>query len=150
MSRKLTRKQHAFVLEYLKDRNATQACIRAGYSAKTAKVIGSENLTKPDIAAAIAEYDLQLAEEAGVTVQYVLDGLKEIAEKASGRQPILKTFRGEDGPVHDEVHVFAPSAANSALELLGKRLRMWGDEDKGKGGAATVNVQIANLLGDAR
>ena len=32
--KKLTAKQQAFVDEYLKDLNATQACIRAGYSAK--------------------------------------------------------------------------------------------------------------------
>jgi phage terminase small subunit len=51
---KLTRKQARFVEEYLADLNAAQAAIRAGYSAKTARVIGHENLTKPDIAAAIA------------------------------------------------------------------------------------------------
>lgn len=39
--------------EYLIDLNATQAAIRAGYSADTAKSIGQENLTKPDIKAAI-------------------------------------------------------------------------------------------------
>jgi phage terminase small subunit len=50
----LTPKQHRFVAEYLKDLNATQAAIRAGYSPKTARAVGSENLTKPDIASAIA------------------------------------------------------------------------------------------------
>lgn len=42
-----------FVLEYLKDQNATQAAIRAGYSEKTAHAIGLENLEKPLIDAAI-------------------------------------------------------------------------------------------------
>ena len=51
----LTPKQEAFVREYLLDLNATQAAIRAGYSAKTAENIGSGNLRKPQIAAAIAE-----------------------------------------------------------------------------------------------
>nr|RDS95582.1 terminase small subunit [Cereibacter sphaeroides f. sp. denitrificans] len=51
----LTARQEAFVREYLIDLNATQAAIRAGYSAKTAEAIGSENLRKPLIAAAIAE-----------------------------------------------------------------------------------------------
>lgn len=46
----LTDKQQRFVDEYLIDLNATQAAIRAGYSEKTAKEIGSENLTKPNIA----------------------------------------------------------------------------------------------------
>jgi len=49
----LTAKQRAFVLEYARDFNATQAAIRAGYSKKTAYSIGNENLTKPVIKAAI-------------------------------------------------------------------------------------------------
>ena len=40
----LTNKQIAFINEYLKDFNATQAAIRAGYSAKTAYSIGPEKL----------------------------------------------------------------------------------------------------------
>lgn len=51
---KLTAKQDAFVKAYLLNGgNATQAAIDAGYSKNTAKAIGSENLTKPDIKAAI-------------------------------------------------------------------------------------------------
>lgn len=49
----LSHKQQAFVREYLKDYNATQAAIRAGYSARTAGSIGSENLEKPEILEAI-------------------------------------------------------------------------------------------------
>ena len=52
---KLTSKQEKFCNEYLIDLNATQAAIRAGYSVKTAKQIGTENLSKPIIAAKIAE-----------------------------------------------------------------------------------------------
>lgn len=46
-TQKLTEKQKMFCLEYLKDLNGTQAAIRAGYSAKTANRIASENLSKP-------------------------------------------------------------------------------------------------------
>ena len=46
----MTPKQKLFAQEYLVDLNATQAAIRAGYSKKTARKIGQENLTKPDIA----------------------------------------------------------------------------------------------------
>ena len=52
---KLTAKQQRFCDEYLIDLNATQAAIRAGYSKKTAKVIGAENLTKPDLKAYIQQ-----------------------------------------------------------------------------------------------
>lgn len=44
---KLTAKQQRFCDEYLIDLNAKQAAIRAGYSERTAKQIGRENLTKP-------------------------------------------------------------------------------------------------------
>ena len=54
---KLTPKQDAFVKAYLLNGgNATQAAIKAGYSEKTAKSIGQENLTKPDVQKAIAEH----------------------------------------------------------------------------------------------
>ena len=60
MAAKMTAKQMRFCDEYLIDLNATQAAIRAGYSEKTATVIGSENLTKPYI----REYiDKRLAEK---------------------------------------------------------------------------------------
>jgi phage terminase small subunit len=51
----LTLKQQRFVDEYMVDLNATQAAIRAGYSADTAGAIGHENLKKPEIQLAIAE-----------------------------------------------------------------------------------------------
>jgi len=47
--RYMTPKQRAFIAEYIIDFNATQAAIRAGYSKKTANVIGPENLAKPCI-----------------------------------------------------------------------------------------------------
>ena len=53
-SRPLTVKQAKFVSEYLVDLNARQAAIRAGYSKRSAAVIGHENLNKPYIASAIA------------------------------------------------------------------------------------------------
>lgn len=49
----LTAQQRLFVAEYLKDRNATQAAIRAGYSTKTADQIGHQLLKKTSVAQAI-------------------------------------------------------------------------------------------------
>lgn len=51
----LSTKQIAFIDHYLTHWNATKAATDAGYSARSARSIGSENLTKPDIQAAIAE-----------------------------------------------------------------------------------------------
>jgi phage terminase small subunit len=49
MPKKLTTKQHAFVLEYLVDFNATEAALRAGYKGGRATLanIGTTNLAKP-------------------------------------------------------------------------------------------------------
>lgn len=79
----LTPKQQRFVEEYLIDLNATQAAIRAGYSEKTAKEIGSENLTKPNIAKAIAEAQEKLSNKAQVTVEIVVQGLLNEAKDLS-------------------------------------------------------------------
>lgn len=59
MERKLTTKQKIFCDEYIKSGNAKEAAIKAGYSPKTAKSIGQENLTKPDLKAYI---DAKMAE----------------------------------------------------------------------------------------
>ena len=55
MARELTAKQRRFIEEYVgpANFNATAAAKRAGYSEKTARQMGSENLAKPYIAAAI-------------------------------------------------------------------------------------------------
>lgn len=51
----LTPKQKAFADYYIETGNATEAARRAGYSQKTARQMGTENLSKPSISAYIAE-----------------------------------------------------------------------------------------------
>lgn len=75
---KLTDKQELFAREYLKDLNATQAAIRAGYSEDSAASQGCENLTKPNIAKRIAELKADRNEEVGIDAAYVLKRLVEI------------------------------------------------------------------------
>jgi len=75
----LTSKQQLFVDEYMKDRNATQAAIRAGYSAKTARQMGAENLSKPAIAAEIAKRTAEYTRAAGLEVVAILEEAKKIA-----------------------------------------------------------------------
>lgn len=74
----MTPKQEAFVREYLIDLNATQAAIRAGYSAKTAGQMGDENLKKPEIAAAIAAAMAERASRTEVTADRVVRELARI------------------------------------------------------------------------
>lgn len=55
MREKLTPKQKVFADYYIECGNATEAAKKAGYSEKTAHVIGTENLKKPNISEYIAE-----------------------------------------------------------------------------------------------
>ncbi|MEX5367413.1 terminase small subunit [Acinetobacter haemolyticus] len=71
-------KQQRFVDEYLVDRNATQAAIRAGYSAKTAYSIGEENLRKPEVKKAIEIGEAEIAERTKITQDMVMKELAKI------------------------------------------------------------------------
>lgn len=75
----LTERQAAFVREYLVDLNAAAAARRAGYSEKTARAIGAENLTKPDIVAALQEEMLKRSKRTEITADRVLAEYAKIA-----------------------------------------------------------------------
>jgi len=75
---KLTNKQEAFCQEYVKDYNAKQAAIRVGYSEKTAKEIGCENLTKPNVSARIDSLRADIYKRNKVTVDEIVNGLGEM------------------------------------------------------------------------
>ncbi|MEK5165995.1 terminase small subunit [Paenibacillus sp. FSL R5-0527] len=75
----LTPKQRIFVMEYLRDFNATRAAMAAGYSKKTAHTIGWENLRKPEIKAAIQRYNEAMMDEVGINAQRVLMEYMKIA-----------------------------------------------------------------------
>lgn len=79
-NKKLTAKQERFCYEYLANGfNATQAAIKAGYSERTAKSIGQENLTKPDIKSKIDEMKSNLAETAGISALMIAREHSKIA-----------------------------------------------------------------------
>lgn len=70
--RKLAPMQSVFVQEYLIDLNATQAAIRAGYSAKTAEQQGYQLLQKPSVQAAIAARQKEREQRTAVAADRVL------------------------------------------------------------------------------
>lgn len=72
-------RQQRFVQEYLVDLNATQAAIRAGYSEKSARQMGTENLSKPSIQAAISQAQKDRAERIGITADRALQEVWNIA-----------------------------------------------------------------------
>ncbi len=68
----LTPKQKAFADNYIKLGNATAAAKQAGYNPKSARQIGTENLSKPSISAYIAERQKQIDDERIADVSEVL------------------------------------------------------------------------------
>jgi phage terminase small subunit len=129
--KKLTPKQKLFVKEYIVDLHITNAAIRAGYSKKTAYSIGSENLRKPEIQAAIQEEFAKRAERIEVTQDYVLEGFIEVAERCLQRKPVMamnyKTREMEQ--VKDEkgegMWQFDSTGANKAFTKLGEHLGLF-------------------------
>ena len=130
MTRKLGAKQQAFCEEYLVDLNATQAAIRAGYSEKTAKEMGYENLTKPHIAELITNLKAKRSAKTELNAQWVLDRLKIVHDRCM-QEEAVETSEGLTGE-----YKFEHSGANRSLELIGKHLAMFTEKKElsGPGG----------------
>lgn len=115
---KLTRKQRKFAEEYLVDCNATQAAIRAGYSPKTAKSIGNENLTKPDLKAYIDEQLELLHSKRTADAQEVLEYLTSVMRGEHTEQTLQLV--GDGVQTITDIDVSAKERLKAA-ELIGKR-----------------------------
>lgn len=76
---KMTDKQKFFCREYLRDFNATQAAIRAGYSHKTARFIASELLTKPNIQEQIKKAADDINERTNNDIERIITELQIVA-----------------------------------------------------------------------
>ena len=85
-ARILSPKQEAFAREYAIDKNATQAAIRAGYSAATAKQQGARLLTNVDVRAHVERTLAASAERVELTVASVSAKLLALSDKAEGME----------------------------------------------------------------
>jgi len=94
----LTAKQQRFVAEYLKDLNATQAAIRAGYTIRTADVQGPRLLGNAGVAAAISEGKARQLEAADLSATRVLEEMRRVA--LSNVQDIFDE-KGNLKPIHE-------------------------------------------------
>jgi phage terminase small subunit len=127
----LTPKQQRFVEEYLLDLNATQAAIRAGYSAKTAGAVGHENLRKPEIADAIAGAQTERAARTRVDADWVLTRL---AMEAEADLADLYDENGHLRPVHDWPLIWRKGLV-AGIETLREKI---GEDEDGEPEFATV------------
>ena len=130
----LTEKQKKFCDEYLVDCDATQAAIRAGYSPKTAKQIGQENLTKPDLKSYIDEQLAILHSQKTADAQEVLEYLTAVMRGEHTEQTLRLTGDGVQSIT--DIDVSARERLKAA-ELIGKRYRMFKDN---------VNVDLEPIV----
>lgn len=120
----LTPKQSLFVQEYLLDLNATQAAIRAGYSARTAYSQGQRLLKVVEVQAEIAAAQEQRAEKTKITAEWVLQKAAQVFEEAHASNDRKNALR--------------------ALEMCGKHVDVAAFKDNP---AAAVNLNVSVGLG---
>ncbi|MCC0650917.1 terminase small subunit, partial [Clostridioides sp. ZZV15-6598] len=102
---------------YIKTGNATEAAIKAGYSEKTAKVIGAENLTKPYLKSYIDERIGQLESNRIADAKEVMEYLTKIVRNEAKEEVVVVSENGVER-VKKDVSI---KDRNKAAELLGKR-----------------------------
>lgn len=126
---KLTPKQKAFADEYLISGNITEAAKKAGYSEKTARVIGQENLQKPAVLSYIAERQKQIDDSRIADVKEVLEFYSSV-------------LRGE---IKDQ---FDMDAALSDRLAAGRELmKRYDKSDDGKKDALTKLDEVLKEIG---
>lgn len=134
---KLTLKQQKFADEYIISGNATEAAKKAGYAERSARSIGQENLTKPDIKSYIDERLKELEDKAIAKQDEVLKYLSSIMRGEQTEQ-ILRSS-GDFEQVIDDIEVSAKDRIKAA-ELLGKRYGIWTEKVDINGGLGVVIV----------
>ena len=119
----LTPKQTAFVNEYVVCRNGAEAARRAQYAVPSARQMASENLTKPDIQAAIKSKEEELAMKLDLDRDTVMGGVFSGITQARENNDAGNVIRGwlAVGKItgFDKPEAAAGlvlSASNSALE----------------------------------
>ncbi|MBP3279658.1 MAG: terminase small subunit [Butyrivibrio sp.] len=125
---KLTERQKAFCEYYIESLNATEAAIKAGYSKKTARAIGAENLTKPYIQEYIHEVVEKLRSGRIADADEVLSYLTQVMRGE------LKDQDNKAASLYDRTR---------AAELLGKRHRLFIDKQE-----VSASVDAVTIIND--
>lgn len=135
---KLTLKQQRFADEYIISGNATEAAIKAGYTEKSARSIGQENLTKPDIKKYIDERLSDLEKKKIATQDEVLQYLTSVMRGEQTEQ----TLRGM-GEGYQEITNIDVSAKDriKAADILNKVYQVASGKESSN---TTNNILIVN------
>jgi len=126
---KLTEKQKRFADYYIETGNITEAAVKAGYSKKTARVIGQENLLKPAIKGYIDEKLETMQDERTASAKEVLEFLTKSMRGEIKEEVVVVEGTG-DGTSEARMvkkQIGLRDRIKSA-ELLGKRYRLFTDK----------------------
>jgi phage terminase small subunit len=142
-----------FVPEYLVDGNGTQAAYRAGYTGTQQGVAtqASRLLRRPNVAHAIQVAEAERAEalvaerdaqspSSVVPQLWILDKLRENVERAMQVRPVLN----RDGE-HTGEYSYQGAVANKALELLGRAVRLFADDDGAQAHGPVLNIERVEI-----
>lgn len=164
MSKKLTTMRKLFVKEIIIDWNATKAAERAGFSKKTARSIGSELLTFPNIQEAIAKEIEKRSERTEITADMVLKqiarlgnyDIRKIYTDDGSLKPVQElddetaaAIQGIDFNKKDKTVKVKLSDKRAALELLGRHLGIFEKDNKQRGTVIIYNTQDVNIPDNA-
>lgn len=133
-------RQKRFCDEYLIDCNATQAAVRAGYSPKTARQIGEQNLSKLDIKKHIAERLAEMRSAKTADAQEVLEYLTSVM-RGEHTEQVLRLV----GDGVQEITNIAVSERDrlKAAELIGKRFGIF----NGDAGSTDLVNELLESIG---
>ena len=138
---KLTEKQKRFADYYIETGNITEAAVKAGYSKKTARVIGQENLLKPAIKGYIDEKLETMQDERTASAKEVLEFLTKSMRGEIKEEVVVVEGTG-DGTSEARMvkkQIGLRDRIKSA-ELLGKRYRLFTDKVEVEGAVPVMIV----------
>lgn len=139
-------KHERFCYEYVKSLKVRESVILAGYKEDSAGSRGSELLRNSNIKARIDELLAWKSQQAAISIEDVVLGLKEVAMRCMKKKPVVKwdyelgqyvQQTDEDG---NNVWDFDSQGANKALELLGKHVGAFEKDNLQK--APIINVVV--------
>lgn len=133
---KLTEKQKKFCDEYIKLGNATQAAIKAGYSAKYANTNASKLLQNTTIKSYIDERMEQLASERIMGAQEAVELLSSIARAEITERVVVSTPMGVE-------EVDKPPDLKTRMQAIREILKRYPDNDK------LLQQQLRKVTADA-
>ena len=138
---KLTPKQRKFADNYIKTGNATESAIKAGYSENTARAIGAENLTKPNIKKYVEQRLTKQSDNTIASAEEILQYLTKVV-RAEIKE---KSYKYVDGELEEMEYDPDIRDRTKAAELLGKRYGVFIDRLE-----ANISVKgLEDFFGDS-